>query len=258
MIGHWIGALKEERRVEEIYYSVTRPVEKRISNNFPPIPSCEWQNLLPIPCNKRIVLSPIIRYTRSRRLYSKFAVNEESLKIRPENEGEKEKAVDALPGDNLFRTLDRSDRPVFRQISGNWVGPFDPFPPRAPTYHLWDRINVKSGRPALECISTKVSIIVPLHTSSSFDDVSSPKESTKSLENSKKEDSTTPFWCPPSRSSREAHATIVDERGWNIRAKKMGAFRFCNEIGYRRYNSRSVNPSIIVSAAITLPRLTII
>lgn len=56
----------------------------------------------------------------------------------------------------------------------------------------------------------------------------------------------------------EAHATIVDERGWNIRAKKMGAFRFCNEIGYRRYNSRSVNPSIIVSAAITLPRLTII
>lgn len=119
-------------------------------------------------------------------------------------------------------------------------------------------LTIKSGRPALECIPTKVSIIVPLHTSSSFDDVSSPKESTKSLENSKKEDSTTPFWCPPSRSSREAHATIVDERGWNIRAKKMGAFRFCNEIGYRRYNSRSVNPSIIVSAAITLPRLTII
>lgn len=258
MIGHWIGALKEERRVEEIYYSVTRPVEKRISNNFPPIPSSEWQNLLPIPCNKRIVLSSIIRYARSRRLYSKFAANEESLKIRPENGGEKEKAVDALPGDNLFRTLDRSDRPVFRQISGNWVGPFDPFPPRAPTYHLWDRINVKSGRPALECISTKVSIIVPLHTSSSFDDVSSPKESTKSLESSKKPDSTTLFWCPSSRSSREAHATIVDERGWNIRAKKMGAFRFCNEIGYRRYNSRSVNPSIIVSAAITLPRLTII
>lgn len=125
-------------------------------------------------------------------------------------------------------------------------------------YHLWDGINIKSGRPALECISTKVSIIVPLHTSSSFDDVSSPKESTKSLESSKKPDSTTLFWCPSSRSSREAHATIVDERGWNIRAKKMGAFRFCNEIGYRRYNSRSVNPSIIVSAAITLPRLTII
>lgn len=97
-----------------------------------------------------------------------------------------------------------------------------------------------------------------LSTSSSFDDVSSPKESTKSLESSKKPDSTTLFWCPSSRSSREAHATIVDERGWNIRAKKMGAFRFCNEIGYRRYNSRSVNPSIIVSAAITLPRLTII
>lgn len=54
--------------------------------------------------------------------------------------------------------------------------------------------------------------------------------------------------------SRGSNESEEEGRKWT----EDDAFRFSNDIGYRRYNSRSANPSIIVSVAITLPRLTII
>lgn len=82
---------------------------------------------------------------------------------------EEEKAVDALPGDNLFRTFDRSDRPVSRRISGNWVGPLDPFPPAA------SGTGLTSNRAHFACIRMHIDEGVDQRDPSS-DDVSSPKE----------------------------------------------------------------------------------
>lgn len=128
-----------------------------------------------------IVLS-ITRYAGSRCLYA--------LKIRGGRRKfesrEEEKAVDALPGDNLFRTFDRSDRPVSRRISGNWVGPFDPFPPAVSGTGLTSNRAHFGRLPAFECISMKVSIVAtPLP-------MTYPRQ---------KSSAAAPFW-PPSRSSR--------------------------------------------------------
>lgn len=157
------------------------------------------------------------------------------MKVASVRSREEEKAVDALPGDNLFRTFDRSDRPVSRRISRNWVGPLDPFPLTSNRAHF--------GRlPAFECISMKVSI------------VATPPPRQKSSERP----GGGPLLPPFSIISQQRLSRSRDERGLNNRRKWTSAFRFSNDIGYRRYNSRPANPSIIVSAAITLPRLTII
>lgn len=188
-----------------------------------------------------IVLS-ITRYAGSRCLYA--------LKIRGGRRKfesrEEEKAVDALPGDNLFRTFDRSDRPVSRRISGNWVGPFDPFPPAASGTGLTSNRAHFGRLPAFECISMKVSI------------VATPPPMTYPRQKSSERPGGGPLLAPFSIISQQRLSRSRDERGLNNRRKWTSAFRFSNDIGYRRYNSRPANPSIIVSAAITLPRLTII
>lgn len=166
------------------------------------------------------------------------------MKVASVRSREEEKAVDALPGDNLFRTFDRSDRPVSRRISGNWVGPFDPFPPAASGTGLTSNRAQFERLPAFECISMKVSI------------VATPPPMTYPRQ---KSSAAAPFG--PLLDHLAAKVVTIarrDERGLNNRRKWTSAFRFSNDIGYRRYNSRPANPSIIVSAAITLPRLTII
>lgn len=135
-----------------------------------------------------IVLS-ITRYAGSRCLYA--------LKIRGGRRKfesrEEEKAVDALPGDNLFRTFDRSDRPVSRRISGNWVGPFDPFPPAASGTGLTSNRAHFGRLPAFECISMKVSIVATPPP------MTYPRQ--KSSERPGGGPLLAPFW-PPSRASR--------------------------------------------------------
>lgn len=180
------------------------------------------------------------------------------MKVASENGGEK--AVDALPGDNLFRTFGQTSFPTNLGNLGKLGWPLRSLstyaPPASGTGLTSNRAHF--GRlPAFECISTK-----------HVDHTSVPNSLLLMTPYPRvdqivwifgEESPLLPLFSIISKyrrlsRSRGSNESEEEGRKWT----EDDAFRFSNDIGYRRYNSRSANPSIIVSVAITLPRLTII